>query len=66
MRISQQDVVLSDFLHEFPCLYDKRAPEYHQRGVTGNRWKEVANKGFPPEIFLRVKIVFTQNLRLTF
>ena len=44
MRISEQDVVLSDYVREFPCLYDKRTPKYHQRDVTGNCWKEVANK----------------------
>ena len=44
MRVSEQDVVSSDCVREFPCLYDKRTPEYHQRDVTGNCWKEVANK----------------------
>ena len=44
MIVSEQDVVLSDCVREFPCLYDKGTPEYHQRGVTGNCWKEVANK----------------------
>ena len=44
MRVSEQDIVLSDCVREFPCLYDKRTPEYHQRDVTGNCWKEVANK----------------------
>ena len=44
MRFSEQDVVLSDCNHEFPCLYDKRTPEYRQRDVTGNCWKEVANR----------------------
>ena len=44
MRVSEQDVVLSDCVREFPCLYDKRTPEYHQRDVTENCWKEVANK----------------------
>ena len=44
MRVSEQDVVLSDYVREFSCLYDKRTPEYHPRDVTGNCWKEVANK----------------------
>ena len=44
MRVSEQDVVLSDCVREFLCLYDKRTPEFHQRHVTGNCWKEVANK----------------------
>ena len=29
MRVSEQDVVLSDCVREFPCLYDKRTPEFH-------------------------------------
>ena len=73
MRISEQDVVLSDCVRKFPCLYDKRTPKYNQRDVTGNCWKEVANKAGlenevqkNPETFLLVKIGFTQNLRLTF
>ena len=44
MRISEQDVVLSDCVREFSCPSDKRTPEHHQRDVTGNCWKEVANK----------------------
>ena len=44
MRVSEQGVVLSDCFPECPCLYDKRTPEYHKRDVTGNCWKEVANK----------------------
>ena len=44
MRVSEQDAVLSDCVHEFSCLYNKWTPEYHQRDVTGNCWKEVANK----------------------
>ena len=44
MRVSEQDIVLSDCIREFPCLYDKRTPEYHQRDVAGNCCKEVANK----------------------
>ena len=42
MRVSEKEVVLSDCFREFPCLYDKRTPEYHQRDDTGNCWKEVA------------------------
>ena len=44
MRVSEQDIVLSVCVREFPCLYDKRTLEYHQKDVTGNCWKEVANK----------------------
>ena len=44
MRVSEQDVVLSDCVREFLCLYEKRTPEYHQRDATGNCWKEAANK----------------------
>ena len=44
MRVSEQDVVLSDCVPKFPFLYDKWTPEYHQRDVTGNCWKELANK----------------------
>ena len=44
MRVSEQDVALSDCVHEFPCLYDKRTPEYCQRDVIGNCWKWVENK----------------------
>ena len=44
IRVSEQDFVLSDYVREFLCLYDKRTPEYHQRDVTRNCWKEVANK----------------------
>ena len=43
MRVSEQNIVLSDCVRKFPCLYDKRTPEYYQRDVTGNRWKEVEN-----------------------
>ena len=43
MRVSEQNIVLSDCVRGFPCLYDKRTPEYYQRDVTGNRWKEVEN-----------------------
>ena len=28
MGVSEQDAVLSDCVREFPCLYDKRTPEY--------------------------------------
>ena len=44
MRVSKQGAVLSDCLRKFPCLYDRRTSEYHQRNVTENCWKEVANK----------------------
>ena len=44
MRVSEQDVLLSYCVCEFPCLYDKQTVEYHQRDVTENCWKEVANK----------------------
>ena len=44
MRVSEQDLVLSDCFPECPCLYVKQAPECHKRDVTGNCWKEVANK----------------------
>ena len=44
MRVSEQDVALSDCVHEFPYLYDKRTPEYLQSYVSGNCWNEVANK----------------------
>ena len=44
MRVSEQDVVLSDCVREFLCLYDKQTPEYQQRDVTGNCWKKAANK----------------------
>ena len=44
MRVSEQDIVLRVCVREFPCLYDKGTLEYHQKDVTGNCWKEVANK----------------------
>ena len=44
MRVSKQDIFLSDCVREFPCLYDEWTREYHQKDVTGNCWKEVANK----------------------
>ena len=44
MTVSEQDVVFSDCVRKFPCLYNKRTLEYHKRDVTGNCWKEVANK----------------------
>ena len=44
MRVSEQDTVLSDCVRKFPFLYDKWTPEYNQRDVTGNCWKELANK----------------------
>ena len=36
MRVSEQEVVLSDCIRKLPCLYDKQTPEYHQRDVTGS------------------------------
>ena len=44
MRVSEQDVLLSDCLRKFPCLYDKQTPEYLQKNVAEDCWKEVANK----------------------
>ena len=43
MRVSENDIVLSDCVSDLPCLYDKRGPKYHQRDVTGNCLKKVAN-----------------------
>ena len=44
MRVFDQNVFLSDYVREFPCIYDKQTPEYHQRDVTRNCCKEVANE----------------------
>ena len=44
MRVFEQDIFKNDCIREPSCLYDKRILEYHQRGVTGNCWKEVASK----------------------
>ena len=62
MRLSEQDVVLSNCVREFPRLYDKRIQEYHQRD-TGNCWKEVANKaglenGKIPFVFFQTFEIF--------
>ena len=42
--MSEQVVVLSNYFRVFPCLPDKRTPEYHQRDVTGSCREEVASK----------------------
>ena len=44
MKVTEQEVVSSYCVREFPCLYDKRTPEYHQRDVAENCCKEVVNK----------------------
>ena len=68
MRVSEQDVVLSDCVRNFPCLYDKRTPKYNQRDVTGNCWKEVANKaglenGKIPFVFLQTLFLHLKMTR---
>ena len=68
MRIFEQDVVLSDYVREFPCLYDKRTPEYHQRDVTRNCWKEVANEaglenGKIPFVFFQTLFLHHKMIR---
>ena len=44
MKVSEQDICLSECVRELPCLYDKAIPEYYQRDVTANCWEEVAEK----------------------
>ena len=69
MRVSEQDVVLSDCVSEFPCLYDKQKPDYHQRDATGNCWKKVVNKtglengNCSPYVFLNLHHKITRNHR---
>ena len=65
MRVSEQGIVLSDCVREFPCIYDKRTPEYHQRDVTGNCWKEVVNEaglenGKIPFVFFKLYFCITK------
>ena len=51
------------------CLYYKRTPEYHQRDVTGNCWKEVVNKAglengkIPFVLFQTLHYKITRNHR---
>ena len=65
MRVSEQDIVLSDCVREFPCLSDKRTPEYHQRDVIGNCWNEVTNEaglenGKIPFVFFKLYFCITK------
>ena len=44
MRVLQEDIKLSEYVRDFPCLYNKTMHEHHQRDAIRNCWDEVAKK----------------------
>ena len=37
----QEDKLLAEEVHKYPCLYDKKKKSYHERDVVRNAWEKV-------------------------